>query len=90
MEILLTGGSGMLGRNLLDVAQTHGVEIAAPTRREMDLNSADSVRSYLRQHRPGLIIHCAGHVGGIQANIADPVGFLTLNLDMGINLVRAA
>ena len=89
MRILLTGGSGMLGHNLLDVARERNVEVVAPTSRDMDLTRPDSVVAALRLHRPELVIHCAGHVGGIQANMADPVGFLTRNLDMGLNLVRA-
>ena len=90
MRILVTGGTGMLGRNLKDIASAQGLDMLAPTRRELDLSSAQSVHACLTRHRPDLIIHCAGHVGGIQANMADPVGFLTRNLDMGVNLVRAA
>ena len=37
-----------------------------------------------------MIIHCAGKVGGIQANMKDMYGFYTENAVMGINLVRAA
>ena len=80
----------MLGRNLRAVAVEKGLPVLAPARSEMDLASPSSVSTWLDRHRPDLIIHCAGHVGGIQANMADPVGFLTLNLDMGLNLVRAA
>ena len=36
------------------------------------------------------MIHAAGRVGGIQANIAEPVRFLVENLDMGRNVVMAA
>jgi len=90
MSILITGGTGMLGRNLKDVCAARGMSVLTPTRAEMNLASADSVRAWLGHHRPELIIHCAGHVGGIQANIADPCGFLLHNLDMGLNLVRVA
>lgn len=90
MTILLTGGTGMLGRNLRDVANANGVPILTPGRADLDLTSAQNVRDWLSKHKPDLIIHCAGHVGGIQANIASPVDFLTLNLDMGVNLVRLA
>src|SRR5690606_3724887 len=41
-------------------------------------------------HKPELIIHAAGHVGGIQANIANPVRFLVDNLDIGRNTILAA
>ena len=35
-------------------------------------------------------MHAAGRVGGIQANIADPVGFLTENLDIGLSVILGA
>ncbi len=37
-----------------------------------------------------MIIHAAGRVGGIQANMREPVRFLLENLDMGRNIVWAA
>ena len=48
------------------------------------------MRSYVTHHAPDLIVHAAGKVGGIQANIAEPVAFLVENLDMGRNIVLAA
>ena len=39
---------------------------------------------------PDVVVHAAGRVGGIQANIREPVAFLTENLDMGRNIVMAA
>jgi GDP-L-fucose synthase len=37
-----------------------------------------------------MVIHCAGIVGGIQANIANPVKFLVENTQLGINLIMSA
>ena len=39
--------------------------------------------------KPDLVIHAAGRVGGIQANMSDPAAFLADNMDMGFNIVRA-
>jgi GDP-L-fucose synthase len=39
---------------------------------------------------PEFVIHTAGLVGGIQANIARPVDFLVENVDLGRNIVLAA
>lgn len=80
----------MLGRNLVNAARVSGLNIMAPRHSELDLLSKDSVRAWLVEQQPELVIHCAGHVGGIQANIADPLGFLALNSEMGTNLVRVA
>lgn len=88
--ILLTGGTGMVGRNLLDIAAERNIEIVAPTSREFDLRNFDAVRGFLRDLQPSCVVHAAGRVGGIQANIREPVAFLVDNWDMGKNLLMAA
>jgi len=40
--------------------------------------------------RPSLIIHAAGRVGGIAANMREPVAFLDENWQMGRNIILAA
>ena len=91
MKILLTGGSGMVGRNIQDYAQLYRDEkVLHPSSRELNLLDFESVKAYLKQHQPDFIIHAAGIVGGIQANIDNPVKFLVDNLKMGQNLVLAA
>lgn len=90
MRILLTGGGGMVGQNLLEHPAISDFEMIAPRSAELDLRDAGAVQAYLDKHRPDMIIHSAGKVGGIQANIREPVGFLLENLDIGRNIVWAA
>jgi len=89
-KVLLTGGSGMVGQNLLEHPAVQSLDVLAPSSRELDLRDFSAVLAYLQAHGPDLIIHAAGKVGGIQANMREPVGFLLDNLDMGRNLVWAA
>ncbi|MGM8885711.1 GDP-L-fucose synthase family protein [Psychrobacter sp. 1U2] len=91
MKILLTGGSGMVGRNIQDYAQLYrDDEILHPSSHELNLLDFESVKAYLKKHQPDFVIHAAGTVGGIQANINNPIKFLVDNLDMGRNIVMAA
>jgi len=90
MRILLTGGGGMVGQNLLEHPAIGEFELLAPRSSELDLRDFGAVQSYLRKHNPDIVIHAAGKVGGIQANMREPVGFLLDNLDMGRNIVWAA
>lgn len=80
----------MVGRNLLEHPSLDQFEVLAPGSRELDLRDFGSVQTYLQQHQPDMIVHAAGKVGGIQANMREPVGFLLDNLDMGRNIVWAA
>lgn len=89
-KILLTGGGGMVGRNILDHTAIKDFEILAPRSSELDLCDFKSVITYLHKHQPDMVIHAAGKVGGIQSNIREPVSFLLENLDMGRNIVLAS
>lgn len=86
-KLLVTGAGGMVGRNLLDHPRSADWEILAPGSRELDLRDKNAVFAYLDEFRPAAVIHAAGVVGGIQANIAEPVRFLAANTEIGLNVV---
>jgi GDP-L-fucose synthase len=92
MRILLTGSTGMLGSSIKDelLRSNHELEILVPTSSDLDLLDAKATESYLQQHRPDLIIHCAAKVGGIQANVKDPWEFFYSNHRIDSNLIGAA
>lgn len=90
MRILLTGANGMVGKNILAVASQYAHEFLSPNSKELNLLDAVSVHSYLLTHKPDMVIHAAGIVGGIQANMAQPVRFLVENMQMGLNIITAA
>ena len=90
MKILLTGGSGMVGRNILENKAASDYIILSPNSKELNLLSYSEVYKYINFHKPDLVIHAAGKVGGIQANMANPISFLTDNMDMGRNIVLAS
>lgn len=89
-KIVLTGGHGMVGSNILEHPLAKDWEIIAPSSSELDLTDYDATLSFLKETAPDVVIHAAGRVGGIQANIDSPVDFLVTNLDMGRNIVLAA
>lgn len=90
LRVLLTGGAGMVGRNIREHAGTRAWQLMAPRRAELDLERGDVVQAFMRDARPQVVIHAAGLVGGIHANIARPVDFLVRNVDIGRNVILAA
>jgi GDP-L-fucose synthase len=80
----------MVGRNFLEHAAAKDFEIAAPTSAELELRDYGAVLAALERFQPDIVVHAAGKVGGIQANIREPVSFLLDNLDMGRNIVWAS
>lgn len=90
MKLVVLGAGGMVGRNVCESARFGSHQLLRPARSELDLSDFQATLAYFRFHKPDLVIHAAGKVGGIQANIAAPVSFLLENLDMGRNVVMAA
>lgn len=90
MKVLLTGSSGMVGRNILDHLNASNYNFLTPSSKELNLLSYSKTQDYIEINKPDFIIHAAGRVGGIQANMASPVSFLIENVDMGRNLILAA
>lgn len=80
----------MVGRNFIDRAHSGEWQLDAPDRARLDLLDTAATIAYVREARPDLIVHCAGIVGGIRANMTAPFDFARQNLVMGINIVNAA
>lgn len=80
----------MVGRNVLEHKAAEQYEIIAPSSSELNLLDAHAVSVYLKRYKPDVVLHCAGIVGGIQANIAAPVRFFADNMQMGLNVIKGA
>lgn len=89
-RLLVTGSNGMVGKNIVEYKSAKDYILLTPSSEELNLLERDSVDAYLKEHSPDIIIHCAGIVGGIQANIANPVKFLVDNTQMGLNIILAS
>jgi GDP-L-fucose synthase len=88
-KILIFGSSGMVGRNLIDLCPK-SVELICPSRSELDLIDAHSVQVFIKNIQPDLIINCAGKVGGIKANMAEPFSFFVDNMLINQSIILGA
>lgn len=89
-KVFLTGGAGMVGKNIQEPPAAAELQFFAPDINQLDLFDFSAVKAYISEVKPDIVIHAAGRVGGIQANMANPVAFLLENMDMGRNLVWAS
>ncbi|HTO10734.1 MAG TPA: GDP-L-fucose synthase [Candidatus Binatia bacterium] len=87
---LVTGGSGFLGRALLERLQEAGAKVTAPPRAEYDLLREADVARMFAEHRPAVVFHLAADVGGIGYNLANPGRTLYANALMGALVIEQA
>tara|TARA_B100000287_G_scaffold336955_1_gene322723 strand:- start:1077 stop:1745 length:669 start_codon:yes stop_codon:yes gene_type:complete len=61
MNILITGGSGVLGRNIIPLLEKKH-QVTAPSHLDMNVKNKNDIEHFL-DHKPNLIIHCAAAHG---------------------------
>lgn len=86
MKILVTGGSGMVGRELQEILP----DAIYPGRNEYDLTVQEQVNKMFRYIRPDVVIHLAATVSGIIDNIKRPCSHFEENILMNTFMVQAA
>lgn len=90
-RILVTGGAGFLGRQVVQQLRGSGAQlekITVPRSRDCDLRSLEACQQVVQQQ--DVIIHLAAHVGGIGLNRDKPAQLFYDNLMMGTQLIHAA
>ncbi len=85
MKIFLTGGSGFIGRNIIEDLSKQ-FTILAPTHKELDLLDEDAVRTFIKVNSIDVIIHAA--IKPAHRNAPDHSDILYNNTRMYFNLVR--
>ncbi len=89
-RVLVTGGSGFVGRHVIAALRERGCDLIAPRRVECDLTREAEVARLFEAVRPEIVIHLAAVVGGIGANRSHPGRFFYENTLMGLVVVEQA
>jgi GDP-L-fucose synthase len=90
-KIYITGHTGLVGSALLYEFQSNGyLNLITRTSSELDLRDEFAVKDFVSTEKPDLMLIAAAKVGGIVANIENPISFLFDNLSIQKNLMSAA
>jgi GDP-L-fucose synthase len=84
MKILLTGGSGFIGKNILKSSLAVEYEIIAPGSRELDLTDKNAVDAFFLNNKIDYVIHAACKPG--HRNAKDPSNIFYTDMLMFLNL----
>lgn len=90
LKILLTGGSGFLGRWLAQRLMDDAGTVLTPPHDTLDLLKPGATDYYISGFKPDVLVHLAATVGGIEANRREPGRFFYENMMMGMNVLESA
>ncbi|MEP7031384.1 MAG: GDP-L-fucose synthase [Pseudolabrys sp.] len=89
-RVYVAGHNGMAGSAIVRRLAGEGCDILTASRQTLDLTQQSDTERWMAQHKPDAVFMAAGHVGGIYANDAYPAEYITDNLAIGLNVIRAA
>lgn len=84
LKIFLTGGSGFIGRNIVE-AFSKKCQLISPTHKQLELLEEDKVKNLLKKNNPDIVIHLADY-GGRQGLAKFDI--LSHNLRVFFNLIN--
>jgi GDP-L-fucose synthase len=90
MTILVAGATGLVGSALMRQLNVVGTANKGISSKDVDLLDRTATFKFLKDLKPSAVIDAAARVGGIGANNAHPVDFLTQNIQIQSNLMDAA
>ena len=90
MTIVVAGATGLAGSAIVRAFEKAGKEVVGINRSVVDLLDLQATKKFLKDVAPSMVIDAAARVGGIGANNAFPVEFLTDNIRIQSNLMDAS
>ena len=85
MNILVTGGSGLVG---MAIKRMTSLDLIFVSSHDYNLTSENDVSRMFETHKPDIVVHLAAQVGGLYKNMADKVKMFEDNITMNMLMVK--
>jgi GDP-L-fucose synthase len=89
-RVVVTGGSGFLGSQIVGILEQEGARVFIPRKREFNLLKLEDALGCFEASEPDIVIHSAAFYGGIWINQVYPGQIFYENLVMGANVIEAS
>ncbi|MGW9531063.1 dTDP-4-dehydrorhamnose reductase [Paenibacillus terrae] len=89
MKVLVTGASGQLGKDVVNVFQGQGHDVLGYDREQLDITDLEQAVKIVGQYQPDAIIHCAAYTA-VDAAESDIDGAYQVNASGTRNMALAA
>jgi GDP-L-fucose synthase len=90
-KIYIAGHNGLMGSALVRQLTKQGYNnVHTASSSNLDLRNQKLVNDYINYLKPEYVFICAGKVGGIGANVAEPASFIYDNLMIQANIIEAS
>ncbi|WP_405290994.1 GDP-L-fucose synthase family protein [Methanobrevibacter sp.] len=90
-KIYVAGHNGMVGSAIIRALKRKGyTNLIFKSHSELDLTRQNEVESFLKEEKPDAIFLAAAKVGGINANMNNPVDFLMENIIIQHNIIKSS
>ncbi len=86
MKVLVTGGTGLIGKNLQEIKPDY-IYLGS---KDCDLLDYNKTYETIKYYSPDIVIHLAGNVGGLFKNMNGNLQLYLDNMDINRNVLRAA
>lgn len=86
--VLITGGSGFLGRRAAAYLQSLGFRVLTPSHGELDITGRETVQSWFREYKPEAVIHTAA-ISDTGLCQQKPEWSETINVEGCVNLAES-
>ena len=88
MNILVTGGSGLVGKAIQQIKDNYSYNWYFITSKDCNLTNLEETKQLFNKIKPDFVIHLAANVGGLYKNMNQKVSMLEDNVLINFNVLK--